>query len=80
MHSLVRPDALVALAAATLGAPFAAGSGTDGVARTVSQKPSQRLKQAVWANNTIDTPVKRRVIHSPPYGKSPEDKVIRPAR
>ena len=64
MHSLVRPDALVALAAATLGAPFAAGSGTDGVARTVSQKPSQRLKQAVWANNTIDTPVKLREIYT----------------
>ena len=79
MHSLVRPDALVALAAATLGVPFAAGSGTDGVARTVSQKLSQRLKQAVWANNTIDTPVKLRLNYSPPYGESP-DKVIRPAR
>ena len=79
MHSLVRPDALVALAAATLGAPFAAGSGTDGVARTVSQKPSQRLKHAMWVNNTRDTPVKRRVIYSPPHGESP-DKVIRPAR
>ena len=78
MHSLVRPGALVALAAATLGVPFAAGSGIDGVARTVSQKP-QRLMHAMWANNTRDTPVKRRVIYSPPHGESP-DKVIRPAR
>jgi hypothetical protein len=34
------------------------------VARTVSQKLSQRLKQAVWANNTIDTPVKLREIYT----------------
>ena len=86
MHALVSLGALVALAAATLVrrraprvVPFAAGSGSDGVARTVSQKLSQRLKQAVLVNDTSDTPVKLRVIYSPPYGESP-DKVIRPAR
>ena len=91
MHALVRLGALVALAAATLVlaqtypsqpvtlvAPFAAGSGSDGVARTVSQKRSERLKQPVLVDNTCDTPVKLRVIYSPLYGESP-DKVMRPA-
>ena len=47
----------------SLVVPFAAGSGTDAVARTVGQKLSERLKQAVVIDNKPGASAQLGAVH-----------------